>query len=101
MTMTQKAGYKAVADLPHRRKTSHSPAITTATSVMLCQLSSTEWRVLDGRFEPTELRALLGFIHASGEGFEAVRMDAPNRGRFFVSLADAKADFARHPINGG
>lgn len=68
------------------------------SDVMLCQLSPTEWRVLDGRFEPTELRALLGFIHASGDDFEVVRMDAPNAGIIFASLAEAKAEFVWHPM---
>ncbi len=62
---------------------------------MFHPLSSSEWRVADGRIPGNDLRGLLGFVQRSGELFEVVRMGQPFIRSYCSSLEEAAQQFLR------
>jgi hypothetical protein len=67
----------------------------TRRDIVFHPLSSTEWRVADGRLPANDLRGLLGFVQRSGELFEVVRMGQPFIRHYCSSLEEAAQQFLR------
>jgi hypothetical protein len=67
----------------------------TRRDIVFHPLSSTEWRVADGRIPGNDLRGLLGFVQRSGELFEVVRMGQPFIRSYCSSLEEAAQQFLR------
>jgi hypothetical protein len=67
----------------------------TRRDIVFHPLSSTEWRVADGRIPANDLRGLLGFVQRSGELFEVVRMGQPFIRHYCSSLEEAAQQFLR------
>ena len=67
----------------------------TRRDIVFHPLSSSEWRVADGRIPGKDLRGLLGFVQRSGELFEVVRMGQPFIRHYCSSLEEAAQQFLR------
>jgi hypothetical protein len=67
----------------------------TRRDIVFHPLSSSEWRVADGRIPGNDLRGLLGFVQRSGELFEVVRMGQPFIRSYCSTLEEAAQQFLR------
>ena len=67
----------------------------TRRDIVFHPLSSSEWRVADGRIPGNDLRGLLGFVQRSGDLFEVVRMGQPFIRSYCSSLEEAAQQFLR------
>ena len=67
----------------------------TRRDIVFHPLSSSEWRVADGRIPGNDLRGLLGFVQRSGDLFEVVRMGQPFIRSYCSTLEEAAQQFLR------